>query len=314
MPQFLFLNNTLAKFIRTIEDLWQPFFQIHGIEILLTVGSIALAVYAIQFLATQDVSGLIIGLMYTFIALALLHEVFLKSEYLGNSLLNDVFIPWAREISGQSPDVMTPSGVMETGLQLARLFWVAASDASWWHTPFSALLVTVCSIVVILAFLVASIIYLLALVWVHALIIAASVFLAFAALPWTWSIFPGWALAVLKACLKIFFLLCVLTIGLAEAQGWAMAMSTGVGSIAGDTSLVMETICEAILFGWLVYYLPSALASVVTGGVDEGFSSIIAGHYGGAAQSAAAAGALRGAKAAGVAGKGLATVSKMLLR
>jgi hypothetical protein len=80
----------------------------------------------------------------------------------------------------------------------------------------------------------------------------------------------------------------------------------------------METICEAILFGWLVYYLPSALASVITGGVGEGFSSIIAGHYGGAAQSAAADGALRGAKAAGVAagaaGKGLATVSKMLLR
>jgi hypothetical protein len=74
MPQFLFLNNTLAKFIQTIEDLWAPFFQIHGIEILLTVGGIALAVYAIQFLATQDVSGLIIGLMYTFIALALLHE------------------------------------------------------------------------------------------------------------------------------------------------------------------------------------------------------------------------------------------------
>jgi len=319
MLEFQFLNDTLASFLQAIENVWKPIFLTGGINILLTIGGIALAIYSLNLLATQDVAGFILGLMYTFISLAVLHEVFLYSDQLATSILN-MFLQWGQQVSGMSPNVLTPSGILVSGYQLARIFWDAAGGASWFYAPTSTLATVMCAIVVTIAFALASIIYLLALVNVYALIAAASVLLAFAALPWTWSMFPGWALSVLAACINIFFLLAVLALGLNEAASWTAVMASTSGSIVDNTNLAVAASVEAILFLGLVYYIPGLMASLVLGmvgpvmGAGEamlgGIASSFASHAGSTAMKAPRA----AGNAAVAGGKALATVSKMLLR
>jgi P-type conjugative transfer protein TrbL len=316
---FGFLNDTLAAFLQAIQNVWEPVFQTGGIDILLTIGAIALAIYSLNLLATQDVAGFVLGMTYTFIALAVLHEVFLKSEYLATSILN-MFIQWGQQISGMSPNVLTPSGIMETGFQLARIFWDASGGASWFYAPTSTLATVICAIVVSIAFAIASIIYLLALVNVYALIAAASVLLAFAGLPWTWTMFPGWALSVFSSCIKIFFLLAVLAIGLNEATAWTATMAATSGTIVDNINLAVEASVESVLFLGLVYYIPGLMASLVLGAVgpvmhagEAMLGSLTAGAAGDAADRAMKAPRAAG-NAAVKAGQGLATVAKMLLR
>jgi type IV secretory pathway TrbL component len=188
--QFLFLNNALTDFITAIQTIWGPIFQMQGIQILLAIGAIAFFVYAARLVATQDVPTFILGFGYTMISLAVLHAVFLYSQDLATGVLNG-FLQWGQQTSGMSPSVLTPSGIAESGLQLAQIFWAAGGHASWFVAPLSAIEQLICSAIVIVAFSIAAIIYLLAQVEVWALIIGASVLLAFAPLPWTWSIFPG---------------------------------------------------------------------------------------------------------------------------
>jgi type IV secretory pathway TrbL component len=159
----------------------------------------------------------------------------------------------------------------------------------------------------------------LALANVYALIASASVLLAFAPLPWTWSMFPGWGLSVLSACIKVFFLLAVLALGLTEASGWTAAMGATSRTIAEDTSLAMQAMVESVLFLGLVYYIPNLLAGLVIGGAGAAMNAgeaIIGGIVGSAASSAGStvAAAAKPGAIPSAATSAAQTISKMLLR
>ena len=324
IPQFGFLNTALLDFLNAIQNDWSANFLSVGITILLGLGAIAFAVYAIQLLITGDVHQFILGYAMTVLSLALLYAVFLNAQELATEVYNG-FQAWAQQLTGLSPATLSPSGVMETGLQLARIFWDAAGAASWFHEPFSALVEMFCTIGMVVAFAVAAIILLLAEVQAWALIDGGLILLAFAALPWTWHMFPGWGISVLSACIKIFFLFAILAVGLTEAQGWATTMAGAAGTIVEDASLSFEAMIESLLFLGLVYYIPGLMSGLVLAAASSvmnagealiaGMAGAGASAVGGLAEAAAAAapgnvarGAARTARAA------RATVNAMLLR
>jgi P-type conjugative transfer protein TrbL len=320
--QFGFLNQALQDFINAIQNDWSANFLTVGIEILLGLGAIAFAVYAIQLLITGDIHQFIMGFALTVLSLALLYGVFLNAQELATEVYTG-FETWAQQLTGLSPATLSPSGVMESGLQLARVFWAAAGAASWFHEPFSALVTTFCTIVMILGFAVAAVILLLAQVQAWALIVGGLVLLAFAALPWTWHLFPGWGISVLSICIKIFFIFAILEVGLTEAQGWAATMSGAAATIVEDASLSFEAMIESLLFLGLVYYIPNLMAGLVLGAASSvmnageaiigGMAGAGAAAAGGLAMAAATPGNIR-ATAGMVAQGARATVNAMLLR
>jgi P-type conjugative transfer protein TrbL len=318
--QFLFLNNALTDFENTIQGVWAPVLQAQGIQILLAVGAIAFAVYAIQLLTTHDLPTFILGFAYTIVSLSVLHAVFLYSQDLATDMLSG-FQALGQQVSGLSPTTLTPSGVLTQGIHLVQILWAAAGNASWFKAPTVAIETMICAIVMVFAFAVASIIYLLALVEVWALIIGGSLLLAFAPLPWTWNIFPGWGLRVLAACVKTFFLIAVLALGLNEAAGWTTGMASTSSGLATNASLMMQAVTESLLFVALVYYIPEIMASLVTGGAGAAITAgetILAGMVSeGAGHAASGANALGGATAnaaADGAAKALKKVHTMLMR
>jgi TrbL/VirB6 plasmid conjugal transfer protein len=267
--EFTFLDKALQDFLNTIETLWAPFFQMHGIDMLIGISLVAFTFYMIQAGVSGDIHTWIMGLMWTVLSLAVLRTFFLYSDQWGTEILNG-FILWAQQLTGMSPGVLTPSGVVHQGLVLSGIFYAAGSHASWFYAPMSAVEIVICSAVVTIVFGIAGIIYLLAQIEVRALIVAASILLACAALPWTWDIFPGWGLTVLASILRIFFLLAVLAIGLALANGWARDMSTGTGHLADNLALMAQAAVESLLFLGCVYILPRWLAAGVRGATQTG--------------------------------------------
>ena len=320
MLQFQFLNNALTDFENTIQGVWAPVLQAQGIQILLAVGAIAFAVYAIQLLATHDLPTFILGFAYTIVSLSVLHAVFLYSQDLATDMLSG-FQALGQQVSGLSPTTLTPSGVLTQGIHLVQILWAAAGNASWFKAPTVAIETMICAVVMVFAFAVASIIYLLALVEVWALIIGGSLLLAFAPLPWTWNIFPGWGLRVLGACVKTFFLIAVLALGLNEAAGWTTGMASTSSGLATNASLMMQAVTESLLFVALVHYIPGIMASLITGGAGAALTTgetILAGIVAeGADQAASGTKALGGATAnaaADGAAKALKKVHEMLMR
>jgi P-type conjugative transfer protein TrbL len=320
--QYGFLNTALQNFIDAITNVWAPIFQSTGVQILLGIGAIALAVYAIQLLISGDVYQFIMGFATTILSLAVLYAVFLTAQELAGGIYGG-FLVWGQQVTGFSPSSLTPSGVMETGLQLARQFYAAAGLATWFRAPVSTLVTVFCAIVMVVAFGLAAIIYLLALIQVWTFIIGASVLLAFAALSWTWHIFPGWGISTLSVCVKIFFLLAILGLGLVEAEAWTAAMAGTSASIVEDASLALEAMVESLLFLALVYYIPGLMAGLILGAASSVMNAgeaLIAGiaSAGASAVGGVAAAAARPGAVAATAGKTIeaarATVNKMLLR
>src|SRR5260370_36177016 len=211
------------------------------------------------------------------------------------------FQAFGQQVSGLSQETRAPSGVLTQGIQLVKILWEAAGAASWFKAPTVAIETMVCVLVIVFAFAVASIIYLWALVEVWSLIIGGSLLLAFAPLPWTWNIFPGWGLRVLGACVKTFFLIAVLALGLNEAAGWTTGMASTSSGLATNASLMMQAVTESLLFVALVYYIPGIMASLVTGGAGAANScgeTILAGMVAeGASQTASGGKAIGGATA-----------------
>src|SRR5712691_1982410 len=87
MLQFQFLNNALSDFENTIQGVWALVLQAQGIQILLAVGAIAYAVYAIQLLATHDLPTFILGFAYTIVSLSVLPVSFIKKQDLATDML-----------------------------------------------------------------------------------------------------------------------------------------------------------------------------------------------------------------------------------
>jgi P-type conjugative transfer protein TrbL len=221
-----------------------------------------------------------------------------------------------------SPDVLTPSGIMQTGFGLARIFWTASGRAGWLMSPSSAATTFFCTIVVVLAYAGAAIIYLLTLIEASVVVIGGSVLLAFASLRWTWDIFPRWGAAVLGVGVRLMFLLMVLTVGLVLAQQWSEAMAGVSGSVTTNTFLAAAAMVESLVFVALVYSIPRHMAMLVGGGsaltFGEAFlASAMAGTGRVAAQAGESAASAAGqAVSAGASAAATATsqvVQKMLL-
>jgi P-type conjugative transfer protein TrbL len=322
MPQYGFLDTALNDYINAINGVWAANFQTTGVNILLSLGAFSFAIYMLYLLVGGgDFWSLIMGFGMTCLSLGALYCVFLFAETFASEIYTG-FQHWAQQVTGESPATLTPSGLMEQGLQLARIFWAASGLASWFRAPTSALATVICSIVVVVAFGFASIILLLAQIEIWSLIVGGFILLAFASLPWTWGMFPGWGMSILSLCIKIFFIFAIVAVGLTEARAWTVAMAGASTTIVEDASIAWEAALESILFLGLIYYVPNFMAAKVLGsggpvmGAGEAFLGglMATGAWTGAsaAGSALTSGAV-GKAAIGVVSSARQVINSMLL-
>ncbi len=313
------LNQVLQDFVTTIQTTWGPLLQLYMLRILLMLVVLQCAIIFADVLMTHDATRLLDHLVMACVRVGICWVIFIHAGDWGQAII-DFGSDVGRAVSTLSTGSITPSAILNTGLNLAHIIWTAKATGGWLSAGIQDLEFFFVSMVIIAAWTGAALIYLGALLEAAALVYGGPLLIAFTPFAWTAELLVRWALSVLGIAIKIAVLLMTLAIGMAIARVWTEALALSSATLTTNLWNLMVAAVESLIFVYLLMKIPTAIASLVGGGglftFGEGFLAQAMGALGGAAASAGSAGASAAGSAASSAASsvgGLGHVSRTIL-
>jgi len=297
----LLLNNILQTLTTQMQN-WYPQLLLYGTRLLAVLTLVQFAYIGIDLVASHDATRLLDDMTTAVIRVGLVYVLLNNAADWGTAVVN-TGTQIGQAVTGQSPGVLTPSGVFQSGLNLVGILWQAKAAGGWLH-PVQDFELMFLSTGVILAWAGAAFIYLGALLEGAWVVYSGPIIVCFAALTSTAPMLIQWATRVLAIALKIAVLLLVLAVGLGLAQTWSQQLAENSSHIVTNGWLPFQTLVESILFGYLVYKVPGAVSSIVSSTAFD-FGESLLSSSGSALGEGAQQGAAAGAR---LAGQGLAKV------
>jgi P-type conjugative transfer protein TrbL len=288
------LNQTLQTFTTQIES-WYPQLLLYSIRLLGVLVFIQFAYIAVDLAASHDATRLLDNMVTAVIRVGLVYVLLNNAVDWGHAIIN-TGIQIGQTVTGESPDVLTPSGVFNAGLNMVGTLWRAKAAGGWLH-PVQDVEFMFVSIGVILCWAAAALIYLGALLEGAWIVYVGPILICFSALSSTAPMLVHWATRVLAIAVKIAVLL-VLAVGMGLAQTWGQQLANNSAAILTDGWWIILSLVQSILFGYLVFKVPGAVTSLVGSTAFE-FGESFLGSAGGAIGESAQEAAAVGAKAAG---------------
>jgi P-type conjugative transfer protein TrbL len=301
MPPFL--DTVLSDFQNGINAL-TPLIVVYGMPIFGTIALLAFAAAAFMSMVRRDLGATLDALAYT-IAVIACGEWFFSEAVPWMTALQQTFIQYGQQLTGQSPATLTPSGVLAQGIVIASQLLTAAGTRSWFFMSLAELAALVAGVIVIFAFIGIAIILLLCEVELATVIVLGSIVLIFSVLPWVLPSLQRYALTVLGLGVKLIALLCIIGLGLIEAAGWTADLAAHAAKLTKDFHLIFLPAGEAILFVAVAYFAPNIIAGLVSGGAGPSIG--LGEMFLGAAAAEGGAAARQGAQMAATAGIGAAS-------
>jgi P-type conjugative transfer protein TrbL len=289
------LNQTLQTFTTQIES-WYPQLLLYSIRLLGVLVFIQFAYIAVDLAASHDATRLLDNMVTAVIRVGLVYVLLNNAVDWGHAIIN-TGIQIGQTVTGESPDVLTPSGVFNAGLNMVGTLWRAKAAGGWLH-PVQDVEFMFVSIGVILCWAAAALIYLGALLEGAWIVYVGPILICFSALSSTAPMLVHWATRVLAIAVKIAVLLLVLAVGMGLAQTWGQQLANNSAAILTDGWWIILSLVQSILFGYLVFKVPGAVTSLVGSTAFE-FGESFLGSAGGAIGESAQEAAAVGAKAAG---------------
>jgi P-type conjugative transfer protein TrbL len=304
-----FLDTAKTNLINGINVL-TPLIILYGLPIFGVIALLAFAANAVMGMVKRDLSAILDSLSYTLLVLGFVEFAFLHAvDWM--TALQDTFVWLGLKLTGQSPQSMTPGGILLQGITIAEYLFSAASKHTGLLISLTEIEAFFSGIIILFTFLFVALILLLCELELAGVIVIGSILLIFCTLPWTLPMLHRYALTVVGLGMKLLALMAIVGVGLIEAAHWQGNLATTAATIVNDIRNIMLPACESILFVFVAYKVPNEVAGLVSGGsapsmglgeammgaaVAEGASSARAG-----AQKAALAGIGGAASAAGTA-------------
>ncbi len=289
------LNAVLQTFTAQLQ-VWYPLLLLYAVRLVSVLAFVQFAYIAVDLAATHDASGILDSITAAVIRLGLVYVILNHAQDWGQAVIN-TGIAVGQAVSGQSPDVLTPSGVFQMGLNMAGTLLGAKARGGWLNPVADAeMFFTV--IAVVLAWAAAAFIYLGTLLEAAWVIFVGPILICFSALSSTAPLLVRWAASVLGIAIKTAVLILVLAIGMGLAENWANQISTNAASIMTNVWWLVLSVVQSILFFYFVLKVPGAIASLVAGTMFS-FGEAFASAVGGAASAAGSAAVSGAAGAAG---------------
>jgi len=298
----LLLNNTLQTLTTQLQT-WYPQLLLYSTRLLGVLVFIQFGYIAVDLAASHDATRLLDNMVAAVIRVGLVYVLLNNAIDWGQALIN-TGIQIGQTVTGQSPNVLTPSGVFQAGLNMVGTLWHAKAAGGWLH-PFQDVEFMFVSIGIVLSWAAAALIYLGALLEGAWIVYTGPVLICFSALSSTAPMLVQWATRVLAIALKIAVLLLVLAVGMGLAQTWGQQLAANSGSITTNIWWLILSFVQSLLFCYLVHKVPAAVASLVGStafNFGESFLSATGGAIGEGSQEAG----LAVAKAAGHAAANIA--------
>ena len=313
MPTDRNLLNAIIQTFTAQLQVWYPLLLLYGVRLLSVLAFVQFAYIAVDLAATHDASGILDNITAAVIRLGLVYVILNHAQDWGEAVIN-TGISIGQTVSGQSPDVLTPSGVFQMGLNMAGTLLGAKARGGWLNPVADAeMFFTV--IVVVLAWAAAAFIYLGTLLEAAWVIFAGPILICFSALSSTAPLLVRWAASVLAIAIKAAALILVLAIGMGIARVGAINSPAMPPQSMTDLWWLVLSIVQSILFFYFVLKVPGAIASLVAGTMFS-FGEAFAGAVGSAASAAGSATLSAAGGAAGSVANsfgGLGQVSQMIL-
>ena len=306
------LNSVLQAFTTQLQA-WYPLVLLYGVRLLGVLAFVQLAFIAVDLAATHDASGIVDSITAAVIRLGLVYVILNHAQDWGEAVIN-TGLAVGQAVSGQSPKVLTPSGVFQMGLNMAGTLLGAKAKGGWLN-PIEDAEMFFTVIVVVLAWAAAAFIYLGTLLEAAWVIFVGPILICFSALSSTAPMLVRWATSVLGIALKTAVLILVLAIGMGLAQDWGNQLNSNAASIMTNLWWLVLSIVQSILFFYFVLKVPGAIVTLVAGTMfsfGEAFASAVGGAVSAAGLAAAGAGVSAASSVASGAG-GLGQVSQLIL-
>jgi len=289
MTDFGTLDTVLSNFTTAISGVWGPqlFFYLQPLMFMLIVLQFGLV--AAEAAITHDVPLVIVHLFLGIIRVGVVWAIFNHAFDWGNSIVQTGQI-LGSNISGFG---LTPSGVFDNGINVTHTILATKAAGSWFSQTFENLEFFFVGVFVMLAWAIASIIYLGALIEAVLLVYVGPLIIAFTPLSWTFEMLLLWGRSLLAIAFRTALILMTLAIGMVLANQWTAAVITSSSTFTTNIWNLLITIVEAMLFAYAVLKIPNRISGLAGGAAMIGFGEALldmAGSGAGAAYGALSGG------------------------
>src|SRR5260370_30595918 len=274
----LLLDNILQTLTTQIQA-WYPQLLVYATRLIGVLTFLQVAYIAVDLAASHDATRLLDNMVAAVIRVGLVYVLLNNAVDWGQAIIN-TGIQIGQAVTGQSPNVLTPSGVFNAGLSMVGTLWQAKASAGWLH-PIMELEFLCVSIGIVLSWTATALIYLGALLEGAWIVYTGPILICFSALSSTALMLIQWATRVLAIAIKIAVLLLVLAVGMGLPQTLGQQLANNSATILTDGWGLKLIFIQSILSCYPLFTTPVALTTLV-GSTAFDFGESFLGSAGGA--------------------------------
>lgn len=299
MNDFGMMNTVLAQLTAAVQT-YYPQLVIVMTGLLGALLILRLAMPAIRAAASGDLASFLPEVATSLLWVGILYLLMDKGAEWGMDIIHG-FQQVAGLVTGLSPSVLTPSGLLDQGWQLESILSQAKGIGGWLH-PIQAIEYGLLIPFVGLVYLAAALIYLGVLLEGAWAVFTGPIFIALAGLEHTGETVTTWIMSIVGIGVKLLLVIMVAAVGMVLVQGWAAQLAANSGSITSNIYWLFITVAQAVLFAWTLYAIPNHIMSLAGGtasafGFGEKLPGDTPGHVASGAKTAGGA-AVKGAQKA----------------
>lgn len=290
MNDFGTLDTVLNNFTSAISGIWGPQLFFYLQPVLLAIIVLQFGLVAAEATVERNVPLLISHTMIGLLRIGVVWSIFTYGFTWANSIADTGRVLGAN-ISGFG---LTPSGVFDNGIAVMQTIFHTKAAGSWFNQLFEDIEFFVVGVAVMLAWAVASIIYLGVLIEAALLVYVAPLVVAFTPLSWTFELLLTWARSLLAISFKAALILMTFAIGMVLANNWIAAFNASSATFTTNIWNLLIAVVEAILFAVCTSRIPNAISGLAGGAAAMGFGEAVLGMAGSRPRAAYSAGGSSG--------------------
>jgi len=292
-------QNLLNNLVATLQGAflaYQPQLLIIGVALLSVLAFIQFFYIAVDVAMNHDLPHMMSTLGVALIKLGMVYVIMDHAFDWGNAIIN-TGVQIGQQVSGQSPNVLTPSGIWQLGLNLVGIVETAKA-AGGWLRPVQDVEFFVTAAAIALAWLFAAVLYLLLLLEATVAVTLGPIFVALGGLESTAEALVTWAKTLVAIALGIIALLLTVAAGMVLVQGWAVQLQATATTLTKDTTWLILAVAESVAFFYVVKHVATMSQGMIARSAG-GLAGAVFGGIGAAVGAAASGGASVGRKIMG---------------
>jgi type IV secretion system protein TrbL len=296
------LQEIITPLTAAISGWWATIYLV-GLPILFMLSIVefmaATAIWALR----PDLGAIFDGLIRSLLGIALVYIIFINADQWMRVGVIGALGQWGSELTGLSPNALSPDGVLQQGWGLAQIILSSVGLGTGLRMPLTSIVILLAGVAIFVVFAYVAIQLAKLQIETFLGVVAGSVLLPLGAFRFTFHLIERYVGWILSIGLRLFIILGLLGLAGPMVIGWLAALTADSAFITANIWVSLKILAQAIVFFMLIQQLPNFVAGLVVSGVMAGIGEAMGamasvGAAAAGAGATAAAGVAQGAGAA----------------